>query len=146
MSRVPARSIPLSAIRFPQLLELAPNSELVFFIAHFFHPIDDFPVQRLLNGNVSHCGRRRSAVPMLLVRRKPDHITRPDFLDRPAPTLRPPNARRDDQRLTEWMRVPCGASTRLERDACAANTCRVWRLEKRINGNCPGEPIRRLLG
>src|SRR5207249_7789933 len=134
MSRVPAGSMPVSAIRFPKsrknffLLNFYFLLSPVLLIAHFFHPIDDFPVQRLLNGNVSHCGRRRSAVPMLLVRRKPDHITRPDFLDRPAPTLRPPNARRDDQRLTEWMRVPCGASTRLERDACAANTCRVWRL------------------
>src|SRR2546430_15369489 len=33
MSRVPARSIPVSAIRFPQLLELAPNSELILFVA-----------------------------------------------------------------------------------------------------------------
>jgi len=58
---------------------------------------------------MSHCGRRRGAVPMLLVRRKPDYIARPDFLDRSALALRPPNARRDDQRLTEWMRMPGGA-------------------------------------
>src|SRR5206468_4926333 len=98
-----------------------------------------------LNGDMSHCGRRRSAVPMLLVRRKPDHITRPDFLNRPAPTLRPPNARRDDQRLTEWMRVPGGASTRIERDACATNTCRFGCLEQRVNPNCPGKIFGRSL-
>jgi hypothetical protein len=32
-----------------------------------------------LNGDMSHRGRRRSAVPMLLAGRKPDHIAWPDF-------------------------------------------------------------------
>ena len=45
-------------------------------------------------------------VPVLLARRKPDHIARPDFLDRSTLALRPTAAVGDDQRLAEWMRVP----------------------------------------
>ena len=93
----------------------------ILFVADLLHPVDRFAVQRFLNGDMSHCGRRRSAVPMLLTGRKPDHIAWPDLLDRAVPTLRPTKAGCDDQRLTEWMRMPRGASARLERDACATN-------------------------
>src|SRR5207249_3557085 len=79
----------------------------------------------------------------LLTGRKPNHIARPDFLDRAGPTLRPPKAGRDDQRLTEWMCMPGGAGTRLERDACATNTCGLRRLEQRINSYGTRKPIRR---
>jgi hypothetical protein len=101
----------------------------VLFIADSFHPIDHFAVQCLLNGDVRHRGRRRSAVPMFFTRRNPDHIARPDFLDGAVPTLNPPKPGRDDQRLAKWMCMPGSASTRLERNACATNTCRVRRLE-----------------
>src|SRR5439155_16338264 len=100
-------------------------------------------VQRLLNGDMSHRGRRRSAVPMLLTRRKPDHIARPDFLDRTAPALSPTKAARDDQRLTEWMCMPGGAGTRLERNAHAANTRGFGRFEQRVDTHPPAEPVRR---
>jgi hypothetical protein len=66
---------------------------------------------------------------MLLTGRKPDHIARPNFLDRTALTLRPAESGGDDQRLTEWMRMPGSARTRLERDACATNTRRFGWLE-----------------
>src|SRR5437899_10892254 len=92
---------------------------------------------------MSHRGRRRSAVPMLLTRRKPDYIAWPDFLDRCAPTLRPTKARRDDQRLPEWMRMPGGARTRLECDARAANPRRLRRLKQRINSHIAGEILGR---
>src|SRR2546423_1552301 len=39
------------------------------------------------------------------------------------------------------MRMPGGAGTRLEGDACAANTCRFWCFEQRINANSTGKPI-----
>jgi len=61
----PSRSIPVSAIRFPQLLELAPNSELVLLIADFFHLIDRFAVQCFLNGDMNHHGRH--AVPIFFM-------------------------------------------------------------------------------
>src|SRR5207244_8125181 len=116
---------------------------LILFVADLFHPIDNFSFERFLNGNMRHRRSRSSAVPMFFVRRKPDHIARPDFLDRSAFALRPPEARRYDQRLTYRMRMPGGASTRFERDARAANTRRVGRLEQRINAHRTGTPIHR---
>src|SRR5918995_5891473 len=81
-------------------------------------------------------------MPMLLTRRKPDHITWLDFLDRAAPSLHPPAAGRDDQRLTEWMGVPCRARARLECDTGATSTCRIGCLEQRVNANGAGEVVR----
>ena len=96
MSRVPAGSMPVSAIRLPKsrknffLLNFYFLLSPVLLIAHVFHPLDHFAVEVFLNGDMSHCGRRRSAVPMLLVRRKPNHITGPNFLDWSALALSPP--------------------------------------------------------
>src|SRR5438445_7124992 len=50
------------------------SSLLILFVTDLLHPIDRFAVQRFLNGDMSHRGRRRSAVPMLFTRREPDHI------------------------------------------------------------------------
>src|SRR3712207_7303373 len=52
------------------------------------------------------------AVPVLLARRKPDHVARADFLDRPALALRPPAPADDDERLPERVGVPRGARDR----------------------------------
>src|SRR5437773_8132138 len=82
---------------------------------------------------------------MFFTGREPDHIARPNFLDRSAPTLSPSESRRDEQRLTEWMCMPSGASTRLESDACPANTRRFGCLEQRVNPNCPGKIFGRSL-
>ena len=94
---------------FTQLSTLNISTSFVLFLADLLHPVDRFAVERLLNGDMSHRSGRRSAVPMLFTRHKPDHIARPDFLDRAAPTLNPPKAGREDQRLTEWMCMPGGA-------------------------------------
>ena len=148
MSRVPAASMPVSAIRFPKsrknffLLNFYFLLSPVLLIAHVFHPLDHFAVEVFLNGDMSHCGRRRRAMPMLFVRRKPDDIARMDFLDRPALTLRPAETRDDDQCLTEWMRMPRGSRTRLERNACAGHACRIGCLEQRINSDGTRKPIR----
>src|SRR2546430_3368847 len=124
--------IPLAPFSFPfftQLSTLNISTSFVLFVAGLFHPVDRFAVERLLNGDVSHCGGRRGAMPMLFVRRKPDNIARPDFLDLAAPTLSPTEAGRDDQRLPERMCMPGRASTRLERDACTGHACRIGCLE-----------------
>jgi len=63
---------------------------------------------------------------MLFVRRKPNDIAWPDFLDWSARTLSPAKSGRHDQRLTERMCMPGSARTRLERDACTSNTRRLW--------------------
>jgi hypothetical protein len=59
--------------------------------------------------------------------------------------LRPAEAGDNDQCLTEWMRMPRGPRTRLERDACTTNTCRFSRLKQWINAHCAGKPVRRAL-
>ena len=110
-------------------------SRLILLIADLLHPVDYRTVQRFLNGDMRHRRRRGRAMPMLLTGRKPDHIAWPDFLDRAALTLRPAESGRDDQRLTEWMRMPGGARTRLERDARATNTGWFGCFEQRINAN-----------
>src|SRR5207247_5267154 len=86
-----------------------------------------------------HCGRRRSAVPMLLTWHKPDYIAWAEFFDWAAATLSSPKSGRNDQRLTEWMCMPGRAGPRLERDACASNTCRFGCLEQRFNAHGAGK-------
>jgi hypothetical protein len=66
---------------------------------------------------------------MFFVRWKPDHVARPDFLDRTAFALSPSQTGGDDQRLTEWMCMPGGAGAWLERDGRATNARWVRRLE-----------------
>ena len=77
------------------------------------------PSSCFLDGDVGHGRGRRGPVPVLLARREPDHVARPDLLDRPAPALRPAAAGGDDQRLAERVRVPRRAGAGLERDARA---------------------------
>src|SRR6266700_2083996 len=115
----------------------------ILLIGNVLHPLDDFTIQRFLNGDVSHCSCRRRAVPMLLVRRKPDHIARMDLLNGTALALRPTKTRRNDQRLTEWMCMPGGAGTRVECYASATNTCRRARLEQRVDAHRAAKPIGR---
>src|SRR5437867_8617040 len=97
---------------------LAPVSKLILFVTDLFHPVDDFTVELFLNGDMRHGCGWRSAMPMLLAGRKPDHIAWPDFVDRAALALNPAKPRRDDQRLTEWMCMPGGTGARFEGDIC----------------------------
>jgi hypothetical protein len=78
---------------------------------------------------------------MLFVRRKPNDIAWPDFLNGSILTLRPAKTGRNDQRLTERMRMPGCARTRLERDPRATNTRRFSRFEQRIDAHSSCEPI-----
>ena len=81
---------------------------LVLLVADLFHPVDGFAVELFLNGDVRHGRGWRGAVPVLLTRREPDHVARPNFLDRPAPALCPAATGRHDQGLAQRMGVPCG--------------------------------------
>ncbi len=60
----------------------------------------------LLNGDVRQSRGRRGAMPVLLARREPHHVPRPDLLDRAAPALRQAGAEGDDQGLAQRMGVP----------------------------------------
>ena len=62
---------------------------------------------------------------MLLTRLEPHDVARPKFLDRSAFALHASEARRDNQGLSERMRVPGGSCARLKRDDRAANARRL---------------------
>src|SRR5262245_4785499 len=103
----------------------AAASLAVLLIADLFQPVHGPALDRFLDGDMRHRRRRRCAVPVLLAGRKPDHVARPDLLDRAALALRPAAAERDDQGLAERMGMPGGASARLERYAGAADACGI---------------------
>ncbi len=44
------------------------------FVADLFHPVGGLAVELFLDGDVCHSRGCRSAVPMLLTRREPDHV------------------------------------------------------------------------
>jgi hypothetical protein len=123
----PSPTADTSKLLFPSLRFCIVSSRWVIragiVVTDLFHPVDGLAVEPFLNGDIPHCRRGRCAMPMFLTRRKPDHVARPDFLYRAAPTLHPSETGRDDQHLTEWMRMPGGPGTRFERDAGASNTC-----------------------
>ena len=80
---------------------------------------------------------------MLLTRRKPDHVTGPNLLDRPAPALRAAAAGGHDQGLAERVRVPGGPGAGLERDSGTGYACRIGGLENRVDADSAGEPLGR---
>src|SRR5438067_4990530 len=76
----------------------------VLFVADLLHPVDGLAVELFLDGDVRHGRGCRGAVPMLLTRREPDHVTWPDLLDRAAPALGPAAAGGHDQGLASgWL-------------------------------------------
>src|SRR5439155_16834029 len=103
-----------------------PASAAVLLVGNLLHPLDGLPVKLFLNGDVRHGRGWRGPVPVLLTRRNPDHVARPNLLDRPTPVLGAPAAGRHDQGLPQGMRVPRGARAGLERDAGADRACRGW--------------------
>src|SRR5712692_155008 len=122
---------------------LPPRSGLVLFVADLFHPVDGLAVETFLNGDVRHGRGGRGAVPMLLTRREPDHVPRPNFLDRTAPALYPAEALRQDQGLAQRVAVPCGPSAGLERDTGADRACRIRCLEQGVNAYRAGKILGR---
>ena len=112
-------------------------------VTDLFHPIDNLAVELFLNGDVRHGRRRRGAVPVLFAGREPDHITRPDLLDRAAFALGPAAAGRHDESLAKRMLVPGCPGARLEGDAGALNKRRIRRVKKRIDTYRASEPLRR---
>src|SRR5438876_2688985 len=59
---------PVMTTTFPAM------SLAILFVADFLQPVDRLAVEPFLNRDVRHGGGWRSAVPMLLARRDPDHI------------------------------------------------------------------------
>ena len=52
-----------------------------------FHPVGALAVEPFHDGDVRHGCGCRGAVPMLLTRPEPDHVTRPNLLDWASPAL-----------------------------------------------------------
>ncbi len=75
----------------------------VLLVADLLHPVDNFAVFRLGNGDMCHRRGRGCAVPVLFARSEPDHVARTDFLDRTALALHPAAAGRDNQSLAKGM-------------------------------------------
>src|SRR4029079_1219208 len=73
------------------------------------------------------------AVPVFFAGCEPNDVAWADFFDRSAPALCAAAAGGDDEMLAQWMRVPCGASAGLEGDTGAAHSCRIRRVNQRIN-------------
>src|SRR4051812_39744154 len=84
------------------------KSLAILLISNMFHPVDDFAVLLLLNGNVRHGRGRCAPVPVLLIGREPDHVTGPDLFDGSGPALHPATTSRDEESLTQRMRMPRG--------------------------------------
>src|SRR5260370_28717048 len=109
------------------------SSACVLFVADLFHPVDGFAVELFLNRDMGHRRDWSGAVPMLLTRRNPDDVPRPNLLDRPSPALCPATTGRHDQGLTERVCVPCGSGAGLEGDTGAESAGRSGRIKQRIN-------------
>src|SRR5438132_3449525 len=69
---------------------------LIFFITHLFHPLDCLAVEVFQDCDVRHGCGWRGAVPMLLTRRAPNNVTRPNFLFWTALALHPSTPVSDD--------------------------------------------------
>src|SRR3954466_14443776 len=118
----------------------------VLFIGDLLHPVHDLAVELFLDRNVRHGGRRRGAVPVLLVRRTPHDVAGTNDMHGPALALHVAAAGRADQRLAERMRVPVAARARLEGDIRAARARRRRRLEQLVDTYGAGKVLRRPAG
>src|SRR5438445_6024187 len=122
------------------------RSVLRLFVADLFHPVGGLAVELLLNRDVRHGRGCRGAVPMFLTRGEPDHVTRPNFLDRATPALCQAAAGCHDESLAERVGVPCCPSAALEGDTGADGARRSVCLEQRVNTYSAGKILGRSFG
>src|ERR1700722_1537905 len=120
---------------------LNPNSSSVLLVADVLHPVHRLAAGSLLNGDVSHGRRWRRPVPVFLSWREPDHIPGVNLLDRGTFPLNPSTACRDNQCLSERMRMPGGTRSRLKGDAGATDKRRVGCLKERVDTDSAGKPV-----
>src|SRR5688500_14894252 len=92
-------------------------SALILFVADLFQPVGRLAVELFHNGDVGHGRGWCSPVPMLFTRWEPDHVTRPNFLNRASPALGQAKTGRYDQGLAQRVGVPGCPSARLEGDS-----------------------------
>src|ERR1041385_5457159 len=117
-------------------------SDLVLLVTDVFHPIHHLTVFLFLDSDVRHGRGGRSAVPVLLAGREPNHVTGPNFLDRATPTLCASASGCHDESLSQRMRMPGGPRPRFKSYAGDLNKCRIGRLKQRVNAYSAVEPVR----
>ncbi len=96
-----------AAIQARNEVESRPSSGRVLFVTDLFHPVNRFAVELFLNGDMGHRRSWSGAVPMLLARRNPDDVPRPNFLDRASPGPCPATTNLHNQSLAQRVGVPC---------------------------------------
>ena len=69
-------------------MRLSPRLGAILRVTNVFQPIDNLAVKRFGDRDVRHCRGRSCTMPVLLARREPDNVARPDLLNRPALALR----------------------------------------------------------
>src|SRR3954471_5591580 len=80
-------------------------------------------------------------MPVFFTCSKPHDVSWTDDLDRAALTLHEAAAGNDDERLAEWVRVPCRARGWLKSHR-GSSSPRRWRgLKKRIDADGAREPV-----
>lgn len=80
-------------------------------------------------------------MPVLLAGREPDHVSRPNLLDRLALVLHPAQAGRHVQCLAQRVRVPRGARAWLKGDQGTGDTGGLFGTERLIEPHRAGEPV-----
>src|SRR5579862_4745639 len=109
------------------------GARLVLLVGDGLQPLDDPPVELFLDRDVSHGGRGRGTVPVLLTGRARDDVARSYDSQRSAPALHEADAGSDDQRLPERVGMPVAAGAGLEGDAGTARARRGRCLEERVD-------------
>src|SRR5436309_6891233 len=89
----------------------------ILLVGDVLHPIDHLAVEFFLDGDVRHARGGRRPVPVLLPRREPDHVAGTDLLDGTSVALHTAAAGRDDQGLSQRVRMPRRPGPGLEGDA-----------------------------
>src|SRR5258708_25745618 len=103
------------------------GSPAILSVADLLHPVDEgLLIDLFLNGDMRHRSGWGSTVPMLFTRWDPNDIAGMDLLNGTTLMLDPTAAGGDNEDLTQRMRVPGVTSTRLARNASAANA--GWRV------------------
>jgi len=113
----------------------------VLFIADFFQPGHWTAIERFRYGDMCHGIVGSRAVPMFDVHRDPDNIALIHFFNLSAPFLKPTPALGNDERLTQWVRMPGSTGAGFKRDGGAADPGGFGGLKRRINSDVAGKII-----
>src|SRR5258708_22821736 len=119
------------------------RSGLILFITDLFHPGNGLAIKLFLKSDMGYGSGWRSAMPVFLRRRAPDHVPWMNLLDRTIPALRAAAPSGHEQGLAQRVGVPSSASTRLECHTGTLHTRRIGYLKQRITADRTGKILSR---